>query len=268
MNEESPSPESLWALADMVEARVLRETMGQCSECFDAVNLIGEALTLLPMLPMPEQLSIQHFAAMLPITRALGELRSMRHLLTFGYLLQAGSLAASYWEYLVTAQAIRSSKTRARTYLKADTGRAKWPIRQQCVWAMGSEESASIQYTHYGFLCELKHVSGQSLMHVSAVTRLDGINSVVMPMPTLPAQGTEIRGGIVIITFLITEPLFKRCLEDCTDKTGDCYLKFKGLIERAMVVSVAAAQPFLERDPTVCAFERDLGFRHKARKEK
>lgn len=139
--------------------------------------------------------------------RMLNDLRGVWLMLCAGYTSQAASIAASLYESSLAATCLTVSQANIDRLLQQPDGEIPWKITEMAkmvVTAEGKSTGSDYEnqwralYAHYVWLCQIKHASGQSVLHDTGSTALEK-GYVVMALPNVKDEDMAVKATVAII---------------------------------------------------------------------
>jgi hypothetical protein len=171
-----------------------------------------EAGMEVPMIAKQEANSIRLQICALYLKRMLNDLRSVWVMMRQGNTSQAGSIAASLFENALLIQCLAENEARAIKFGKAPLDAWPWSKRAMCNFV--NEDSAKRQnkrtdpkdaiahYTHYTWLCDIKHATLAYVMHDSGSTKVKSTGYAIMPFPDIREEDWPVKKKILLICLL------------------------------------------------------------------
>lgn len=142
--------------------------------------------------------------------RVLNDLRGVWVLLHKGYTSQAASVAASLYECALATICLTHSKENIRAFEAEPHGKIPWkPMKmaQMVVRAEGKappskdyENGWRSLYSHYVWLCQIKHAGQDSVVHDTIASTLPARGYVVMAIPNVKDEDIGIKAMVAIIS--------------------------------------------------------------------
>lgn len=173
--------ERAYSALEDVEALSRESLKGELLEWNEIIKNCIEAGGLVPTLPAKNSGLPRINAAAPFLKRALTDLRAIQLLITIGYTSQAASIAASLWENALTAAILADSESLTFQAKLTKFAEIPWPPLQlaklnakrelkiqykgQSYAQKEFEDSWTITYYNYKWLCQIKHPTWQSAFH-------------------------------------------------------------------------------------------------------
>ncbi|SFH20059.1 hypothetical protein SAMN05216299_102185 [Nitrosospira sp. Nsp14] len=192
--------ETVWSVLGDVE-KLAKDTMReQLSPWEQIVKVCVEAGMLAPILNAKNHGQLPFIAAAPFLKRSINDLRCIWLLVEMGYSSQAASVGASVFENALIAAVLASSEKLAREAMKVKYAEIPWGAKKLAQlnarqWIelqnkLGKrispgeyEDSWTISYYHYKWLCQIKHPTWQSVIHDSKSTGRKSNFYSVLPLP-------------------------------------------------------------------------------------
>jgi len=182
------------------------------------------------------------------LKRVLTDLRSIWLLISIGYTSQAASVASSLFENALAVSCIAGSQENSEKVLR-NNGDLPWSVQNLVKMytkkfrldglkegEQNYQEEYEIRwrevYSHYKWLCKIKHPTLRSLVHECKSTTVKNGLYVIMAAPDLSLNDLSIK--IIIITVVIsrvTEAIRSYIIASGCDNNSDDYKIFNKRIE-------------------------------------
>lgn len=185
--------------------------LGSLLREFDiAFGACVEAGMEVPMLANQDKNSWRLRICALYLKRMLNDVRSVWVMIRQGNTSQAGSIAASLFENALLIQCLAENEVRAVKFSKTPLGTWPWTKKKMCGFV--EEDAAKRQsrkldpataeahYTHYTWLCQIKHATLAYVTHDSGSTQVEEKGYAVMPFPDIRKEDWPVKKKILLIS--------------------------------------------------------------------
>jgi len=169
-----------------------------------------EAGMEVPMLAKQEKDSLRLPICALFLKRMLNDVRSVWVMIRQGNSPQAGSIAASLFENSLLIQCLAENEARAVRFSKNPSDKWPWAKRTMCDFVNQDEAKrenripdpklAEAHYTHYTWLCGLKHSTLAYAKYDSGSTLVQEKGYAVMPFPDIREEDWPVKKKILLIS--------------------------------------------------------------------
>lgn len=270
--------QSAWKNLDADEISVLPEAKQLLVDWEPVVKATVEAGCLAPVVPAGNQGSFQLKSAAPFLKRALNDLRGVWLLLARGYSSQAASVAASLYENALASAVMASSESLAREALSTKFEEIPWPPKKlaqldarrhvdfqkrngKLVSEREYEDSWTISYYNYKWLCQIKHPTWQSAFHDAKGTSKKGAGSefLVKPAPNHVSEDVHVRAcilGISVSKCLEASKSFFLSLE--ADESSEEYVAFEERASEVHFGVLRLMKPYQGRPSPINVLDRSF----------
>lgn len=219
-----------------------------------------EAGVIVPVLRAGRTPAVDVRVAALFHKRMLNDFRGVWLMLCSGYTSQAASIAASLYEISLAATCLTISKANIDKLLQQPDGEIPWKITEMAKMVVTAEGKAMGKdyenqwralYAHYVWLCQIKHSSGQSVLHDTRGTALEK-GYVVMALPNVKDEDMAVKATVAIISLhrvLDCIAAFAKAL-GLVEPWPDEY-RFAERYNRARELAWKAFEPYLKAKPAI-----------------
>lgn len=268
--------ETVWKMLGNLEQATRDQPNSILMEWEPVVRAAIEAGCLVPLIPAKNQSVPQLIAAGPFLKRALNDLRAVWLMLERGYSSQAASIAASLFENALTAAVLASSEELAAEAQKTKYAEIPWSPKQLAqlnakrsldiqtrnkkkATTKEYEDSWTISYYHYKWLCQIKHPTWQSVYHDIKGTRTTKNEYAVRPGPNNVPEDDHIKACILggaVAKLLEADKSFFLALE--ADESSAEYSAFEDRVNTAHFGVLQLMRPHQGKPSPVSVLDRSF----------
>ncbi len=221
MTAKIQAVDSLWSVLPDLES-ASRDGMDRALLAWEKlIQRCIEAGALAPMVVASKPTDVRLMAAAPFLKRTLDDLRAVWLLVQVGYSAQAASVAAALFENALTAAVIAESTTLAKQALNSKNLDIPWSAKDLCQLdakregrlaeqrgekptAKEYEDSWSVSYLHYKWLCQIKHPTLQAAFHAAKASAVGPNEFAVRPGPNNLPEDVQLKVRVVAISLTKT----------------------------------------------------------------
>lgn len=268
--------DTVWSGLGDIE-KLAQETMRvELSPWEEIIKTCVEAGILTAVLPAKNHGDLPFIAAAPFLKRSLNDLRCIWLLVEKGYASQAASVAASVFENALCAAVLADSEELAKEAMRTRYSEIPWTAKKlaqlnalrqialerklgKSVSADEYEDSWTIAYYHYKWLCQIKHPTWQSVMHDSKSTIVKGGEYAVLPLPNNLREDMQVKFCILsgsVAKVLEAVKSFSISLE--CDETSQEYIAFEEKVIKAHFGAIELIKKYKDNPSPIRVFNESF----------